>query len=79
LILFFLKFDDLQTDFVLAQFFGFYLLLPFEFLDQEFGIVCLVVDLLVSALFFNAAQVDDVLSNAHSDCHRFLKVSFHLD
>lgn len=73
------QFNNLKPNFILAQFLCFNLFLSFKLLNQVFGVVGLMVDLLIGALLFDLAQVDDVGSDAHADGDGALKIRFHLD
>jgi len=79
LVLLFLQLNDLQANLVLTQFLSFYLLLSFQFLDEQFRIVGLVINFLVSTFLFNSPQVNDVLGDADSNSDSFLKVLFHFN
>jgi hypothetical protein len=63
----------------LAQFLGLDLLLPLQFFYQQFGVVSLMINPLVSTFFLNFSQINDVLSYADTDGDRLLEVAFHLD
>lgn len=77
LILLLFQFNNLQSYLVLAKFLSLDLLLALELLNQELGIVGLMVNLLVSALLLNSAQVDNVLSDADANRDRLLEVLLH--
>jgi len=79
MVLFFLKLNNLKSNFVLAQFFCLNLLLSLQLLDQELSVIGLMINFLVSTFIFDPAQVDDVLSDAHANGHRLLEVRFHLN
>lgn len=67
LILLLLQLHYLQTNLILAELLSFDLLLPLKLLNQQFGIVCLMVNFLICAFFFNSSQINDVLGNAHTN------------
>ena len=78
MVLFLLEFDQLQLNLIGTHLLSLYLLLPLQFPQKLLRVICLVINLLVCALFLNPSQVDDVLADADPDCHRFLKVGLHL-
>lgn len=76
MILLLFKFNNLQTDFVLAKFLSLHLLLALELAKEVFCGRRLVVDLLIGTLFLDAAQVDDVGRDSRPDRHCLLEVGF---
>ena len=79
MVLFLLQLNDLQANFVLAQFFSLHLLLALKLAKEVLGSGGLMVDLLVGALLFDPAQVYDVAGDARADRHRLLQVRLHVD
>lgn len=79
MILLLFKFNNLQANFVLTQFLSFHLLLALKLAKEVFGGGCLVIDLLIGALFLDAAQVDDVGRDSSPDRHCLLEVGLHVD
>lgn len=79
MILLLFQFNDLKTDFVLTQFLSLHLLLALELAKEVFCGCRLVINFLISALFLDAAQVDDVGRDSRSDRHCLLEVGLHVD
>ena len=79
MILLLFKFNNLQANFVLTQFLSLHLFLALKLAKEVFGGGCLVIDLLIGALFLDAAQVDDVGRDSRPDRHCLLEVGLHVD